>query len=147
MSSAYGGDPTRKFILWNNKDISIDQKTLFWKTWFERGIYYVQDLLNEDGKFFSLDEFNGKFGLKANYQQYFQITAAIPRSLKQAARLTPVCSESLFSTPDLFHLSEETTLSLPKMRCKHITTNYLMSVLCPNLPELKNGKNISQIVF
>ena len=27
--------------LWNNKDISVDQKTLFWKTWFERGIYYV----------------------------------------------------------------------------------------------------------
>ena len=119
LSSAYGGDPTRKFILWNNKDISIDQKTLFWKTWFERGIYYVQDLLNEDGKFLSLDEFNGKFGLKANYLQYFQITAAIPSSLKQAALLTPVCSESLFSTPDLFYLSEETTLSLPKMRCKH----------------------------
>ena len=33
-------DPRRKFILWN-KDISVDQKTLFWKTWFERGIYYV----------------------------------------------------------------------------------------------------------
>ena len=41
LSSAYGGDPTRKFILWNNKDISVDQKTLFWKTWFERGIYFI----------------------------------------------------------------------------------------------------------
>ena len=78
----------------------------------------MQDILNEDGKFLSLDEFNGKFGLKANYPQYFQITAAIPSSLKQAALLTPVCSESLSSTPDLFFLSEETTLSLSKMRCK-----------------------------
>ena len=112
------GDSRTKFILWNNKDISIDQKTLFWKTWFERGIYFVQDLLNEDGKFLSLDEFNRKFGLKANYLQYFQITAAIPSSLKQAALLTPVCSEFLFSTPDLFYLSEETTLSLSKMSCK-----------------------------
>ena len=58
-------------------------------------------------------------GLKADYLQYFQITAAPPSSLKQAALLTPVCSESLFSTPDLFYLSEETTLSLSKMRCKH----------------------------
>ena len=43
LISAYGEDQRTKFILWNNKDISIDQKTLFWKTWFERGIYYVQE--------------------------------------------------------------------------------------------------------
>ena len=117
LNCACRGVLRRKLIiLWNNNDISIDQKTLYWKTWFECGIYYVQDLLNEDGKFLSLDEFNGKFGLKANYLQYFQITAAIPSLLKQAALLTPVCSESLFSTPDLFYLSEETTLSLSKMR-------------------------------
>ena len=79
----------------------------------------MQDLLNEDGKFLSLDEFNGKFGLKANCLRYFQITAAIPSSLKQAALLTPICSESLFSTSDLLYLSEETNLSLSKMRCKH----------------------------
>ena len=97
VSSAYGGEPRRKFILWNNKDITIDQKTLFWKTCFERGIYYVQDLLNEKGKFLSLDEFNEKFGLKANYLQYFQIIAAIPSSLKQAALLTTISSEFLFS--------------------------------------------------
>ena len=29
LSNAYGGDSRTKFILWNNKDISIDQKTLF----------------------------------------------------------------------------------------------------------------------
>ena len=57
----------------------------------------MQDLRNEDGKFLSLDEFNGKFGLKANYLQYFQITAAIPSSLKQAALLTPICCESVFN--------------------------------------------------
>ena len=79
----------------------------------------MQDLLNEDGKFLSLDEFNGKFGLKANYLQCFQITAAKPSSLKQAALLTPICSESLFSSSDLLYLSEETNLSLSKMRCKH----------------------------
>ena len=70
----------------------------------------MQDLSNE----------NGKFVLKANYLvQYFQITAAIPSSLKQATLLTPISSEFLFSTPDLLYLSEKTTLSLSKMRCKH----------------------------
>ena len=113
------GEPRGKFILLNNKEITIDQKTLFWKTWFERGIYYVQDLLSENGKFLSLDELIEKFGLKVNYLQYFQITAAIQSSLKQTAMQTPISAESLFSTPDLLYLSEESTLSLSKMRCKH----------------------------
>ena len=42
------------------EDITIDQKTVFWKTWFECGIYYVQDLLSDNGKFLSLDEFKEK---------------------------------------------------------------------------------------
>ena len=29
LSSEYGGQPRKKFILWNSKDITIDQKTLF----------------------------------------------------------------------------------------------------------------------
>ena len=82
LSNTYGGEQRGKFILWNNKDITIDQKTLFWKTWFERGIYFVQDLLSTEGKFLSLEEFHDKFGLKVNFLQYLQIIAAIPSSLK-----------------------------------------------------------------
>ena len=79
----------------------------------------MQDLLSDNGKFLSLDEFKKKFGLKVNYLQYFKITAAIQSSLKQTAMQTPISAESLFSTPDLLYLSEESTLSLSKMRCKH----------------------------
>ena len=79
----------------------------------------MQDLLRKDGKFLSLDEFNEKFGLKINYLKYFQITAAIPSSLKRTAQQTRISSECLFSTPDLLHLSEDNTLPLSKMRCKH----------------------------
>ena len=119
LSRIYGGDPKGQFVLWKNKDIMIDQKTLFLKTWFKRGIYFVQDLLSKDRKFLSLDEFNEKFGLKVNYLQYFQIIAAIPSSLKQTAMQTPISSECLFSTPDLLYLSKDSTLPLSKMRCKH----------------------------
>ena len=119
LSNTYGGEQRGKFILWNNKDITIDQKTLFWKTWFERGIYFVQDLLSTEGKFLSLEEFHDKFGLKVNFLQYLQIIAAIPSSLKQTALQTSISSEFLFSTPDLIYLFEDNTLPLSKMRCKH----------------------------
>ena len=48
LSSTYGGEPRGKFILWKNKDMTIDEKTMFWKTWFEPGIYFVQDLLRRE---------------------------------------------------------------------------------------------------
>jgi len=83
-------------VIWRKKDITINQKTLFWKTWFKSGICFVQDLLNKDRKFLSLGEFNEKFGLKVNYLQYFQIIAAIPSSLKRNAKQTPISSECLF---------------------------------------------------
>ena len=37
-------------ILWNNKKITAEKNSVFWKRWFERGIYFVSDLLNSDGK-------------------------------------------------------------------------------------------------
>ena len=109
----------KKIILWNNKDITIDQKMLFWKSWFEQGIYFVQDLLKENGNFLSLQDFNEKFKMNVNYLHYFQIISAIPSLLKQTALQIPVSSENLLLAPDMFHLNEDNGLPISKMRCKH----------------------------
>ena len=118
LVNMYDGVQQRKFVLWN-REIKIEAKTLFWKTWFEKGIYLVQDLLNEDGKFLSLQEFQDKFGLKINFLQYFQMIAAIPSELKHNAHKTESSSEDLFKTEDTFQLVQNLTLPLVKMRCKH----------------------------
>ena len=44
-------------IIWNNKDITIEGKSLYWKTWSECGICFVQDLLKNTGKYLSYEEF------------------------------------------------------------------------------------------
>ena len=44
-----------EFILWNNKEITIESKTLFWKHLFQKGICFVHDLLDNNGKFLSLE--------------------------------------------------------------------------------------------
>lgn len=64
----------------------------------------MQDLLGKDGKLLSLEEVNEKSGLKVNYLQCFQITAAIPSSLKQTVLQTPISGECFFSTTDLLIL-------------------------------------------
>jgi len=37
----------KTFILWNNKDITIEGKSINWKAWFDKDIHFVQDLLNK----------------------------------------------------------------------------------------------------
>ena len=38
-----------EFILWNNKEITIENKSIFWASLFEKGICLVQNLLDETG--------------------------------------------------------------------------------------------------
>ena len=75
-----------EFILWNNEAITTENHLLYWKSWVERGIYFIQDILNSNGNFLTLDEFQTKFQIKTNFLQYFQMTAAIPSDLKKKAK-------------------------------------------------------------
>ena len=49
------------FLLWNNEAITIEKKMLLWKSWFEKKIFFIQDILNGDGNFLTFEEFQNKF--------------------------------------------------------------------------------------
>ena len=36
-------------IIWNNRSILIQNKSIYLKEWVEKGVIFVQDLINEDG--------------------------------------------------------------------------------------------------
>ena len=40
-------DSKSKCILWNNSLIRIGNKTIFLKDWYEKGVVYIHDLLND----------------------------------------------------------------------------------------------------
>ena len=41
----------RNIILWNNKHILIDDKSIYWKEWHDAGILRIKDLLDESNRF------------------------------------------------------------------------------------------------
>ena len=53
-------------ILWNNKHVTINRKSLFYKSWYENGMVYVKDIVNDDGKILSHIQLNEKFNLNIN---------------------------------------------------------------------------------
>ena len=40
--------PTKKTITWNNQDIKIDNKTTFFCTWFDKGVYTIKDIHDQN---------------------------------------------------------------------------------------------------
>ena len=54
-------------ILLNNKDIVIDGKPIFYPKWVEKGIFTVQDILDDYGKYLSFNAFKGKYSLNCNF--------------------------------------------------------------------------------
>ena len=49
----YNYDQGTDTILFNNKDILVDGKPQFIREWFIKGIHTIQQLLNENGQYFS----------------------------------------------------------------------------------------------
>ena len=76
----------RNVILWNNKHILIDSKSVYWKEWHEVGILRIKVLLDENNRFLTLDKFLLKTGLKAPFTKLYGLISAIPYRWKCALR-------------------------------------------------------------
>ena len=110
-----------EFILWNNEAITIENHSFYWKSSVERGIYFIQDVLNSSGirNFLTLDEFQTKFQIKTNFLQYFQLIAAIPSDLKKKAKTYAAPTRDLLETTTISTFPGKTNLDLSVMGCKN----------------------------
>ena len=100
---------------------------LFWKSWFDKKIFFIQDILNGDGNFLTFEEFQNKFLIKTNYLHYFQLMAAIPSDLKKKAMLVEV--PYLFGYKPISAISRDPKLLMQKINfidtnCKCIILGY-----------------------
>ena len=63
--------------IWFNNKIKIDNKSIFYKEWFEKGVQSINDLINEDGTYLTLDQFQEKYKIVVNFFKYNSIISAI----------------------------------------------------------------------
>ena len=108
----------RDFILWYNKEITIKYKLLFWRSWLDKKVVFIQDILDGNGNFLPFNKFKEKYNSNTNFLQYYQIISAIPTWLRRKAAQVNIV-QSLFPFDiTKFQLSKEVFLDLTKMRCK-----------------------------
>jgi len=60
-----------------NSLLNIEGKTLFYKELYDKGVTYLSDLVNENGRFKTIDEIWGQFNCRNNCLNYFGLILII----------------------------------------------------------------------
>jgi len=72
-------DEVQREILWNNKYIKIDSKSLFNKKLYENGLIFINDLIEDNGNVITYDRLIQKFGNNITQYRYICLVHAIPK--------------------------------------------------------------------
>ena len=85
-----------KEVIWNNRRIQINQKTVFFEKWYTKGILKIGDVIDENNNFLSFESLKRKYAIDINFVNYYGIISAIPRQWKQALKQTrnETCNQS-----------------------------------------------------
>nr|XP_054602977.1 uncharacterized protein LOC129164962 isoform X1 [Nothobranchius furzeri] len=67
--------------IWNNRTILDRNKTIFVKSWMDRGIWSVTHILDENGNTLSLKNFNLKYDVDISENEYNKVIKNIPSAL------------------------------------------------------------------
>ena len=69
--------------LWYNKDIQMGNKCIFIESWYEKGILHVNDLLDSDGTFLKMNEFELQNNIRVNFLTYQGIIKSISNDMRK----------------------------------------------------------------
>ena len=75
-------------IIWNKKDMKIDNNTIFFRTWFSRGVSTIENFLDHNFDFITDEEFKTRFQIKINFLTYYGVINAIPNEYKKSIKQT-----------------------------------------------------------
>jgi hypothetical protein len=70
-------------IVWKNSLIKIDNKPVSYKQWRDKGIYFLQQLLDEHGLLISKENLEKKYNMRCRGLQFEGLIHAIPNAWKK----------------------------------------------------------------
>ena len=120
LKMLYGYKGISDLLLFNNRDILVDEKPFFFQEWFAARIKTIMDLLDTDGQFLSFPDLKAKFSLpETSFLHYYQVVSTIPNFLfKRAKELILSSIEIPLDEVTSFHLDESTTINLLTIKSK-----------------------------
>ena len=120
-------------IICNNQNIAVNGKPIFFRNWFNKGIVYISDLLDEDSNFHSLAGLKEKFQINPPFTVYYGLLKAIPKEWKTALQNKPHTGNST-----------QITFSTKSSYLKLLSKSYLAPTAEQRIykPRLHQGKRL-----
>ena len=56
--------------LWDNKNLKINDKPVFYKIWYDKGVKFIKDLINKNGELLSYEQFIDKYQIQTNFLEF-----------------------------------------------------------------------------
>jgi hypothetical protein len=72
-----------KQMIWKNSFIKIANKTVYFKVWCEKGIMFIQDLLNSEGHLADKIDLENKYDINIKFLEYESLMHSLPKTWKQ----------------------------------------------------------------
>lgn len=63
--------------IWLNDNIKIGNKCVFNQHWFDHGIRFINDILNDDGSFMSFEQLQQCYNIDTNFLYYLSVITAV----------------------------------------------------------------------
>ena len=110
--------------MWNNKNITIEGKSVYWKEWHTAGIDRSEDLLDENNSFLGYNQFCKKTGLKPPFTKFFGLISEIPSKWKQTLRSGINLDIQETNKPDQTFLNKGTCKSIRNLLTQNKFRNF-----------------------
>ena len=81
---SFASESDWKIIVWNNEEIRIDNKPVYYKNYFKSGIIYIHDLLFNLNRTDSYHYISNKI-VKSNFLQWAGLRHSVPSHLKETS--------------------------------------------------------------
>ena len=106
LCESFASESDCKIIVWNNKEIPIDNKPVYYKKFVNSGIIYIHDLLFNLNTIDSYNCFSNKIA-KSNFLQWPGLRHSVPSHLKEISPDTTTISPSLLIGDKIFDIKDK----------------------------------------
>ncbi len=103
--------------LWLNNNNTIHNKIIYWKSWTNSGIMYINEIIKQhNGICLTHEELQFKFNIKTNYMETLQIQSTIPKEWTNTIKKNNYSSQSLEIKNKIY--INKSKLEIEKVKCK-----------------------------
>ena len=101
--------------IWFNNLLKVGGKCIFYQKWFQKGIYFVNDLYDENGTPYNTNYFINILGIQTNFIEVRSIIQCV-NTAKNSVTIDPIAEKQ----PSPFQLNTIRTLLLDKKGCQRL---------------------------